>query len=258
MVRIIATGVAGIIALAALSACSNSNNNTAPLAGDLRVVNGVPDSNGLNSSINDASVASGTPFGQSSGLNAIPEGGYTVQLQTGNGNGGTLTGNANSVSIDHNNITTVYAYGSVANANLAGFAAEESVAPPSSSTNFVLQFADAAYAATGSGSGSLNVIMVAPGSGIGGVTPTAVPFGHATTAGNVAAGTYEIIVTDGGGATVYDSGPAGIALPPTNTNVVQIGIVDTSAAQLQQYGSGVALILLDNNGGQQLLFAGQH
>ncbi|MDR3416232.1 MAG: hypothetical protein P4L83_08600 [Nevskia sp.] len=240
----------------ALSACSNSNNSTPPFAGAFRLVNGVSDSNGITASASSGFPSTGTANFDTAGSTVNPpEGGYNVQLFAGGSSTPFFT--VNSVSIDHNNLTTVFTYGTISGGTAKGFAAEENLGQPTSG-NFTLQFVNDTTQAT---TASLNVYLVKPGSSITGVQPAAqAGAASASTAAAFAAGTYEIIVTNGV-STVYDSGKtqAGVVLPPVNTNVVQIGMLDATSSQASQYGgSPVTLLLMDNNGGETLHYNGQN
>ena len=246
-------GLAGT-SLLVLSACSNDNNSTPPLTGAFRLVNGSSDSNGLSASATSGFPSTATVnFDSAGSIVDAPEGGYNVQVKPGSGNQFTV----NNVSIDHNNLTTLFTYGSSVAGTANGFVAEENLGTPSSG-NFTFQFAnDTSQTATA----ALSVYLVKLGAGISGVQP-AVPAVNAASASqgaSIPAGTYEIIVTNGT-SVLYDSGStqAGIVLPTPNTNVIQIGALDATSAQATANGSPITLILMDNNGGETLHLNGQN
>jgi hypothetical protein len=244
MKRILIGGLAGA-ALFGLSACNN-DNHTAPFSGEVRVVNGIPDSGSISASATSGiSNTAGVGFDGASSTVTVPEGGYNVQLSNNNNHFATV----NNVSVDHNNITTLYARGSINGSTGTGFAAEENLTAPASG-NFTFQFVNGtAQDATR----SLSIYLVPVGGGIG--THPAVATQNAGTASgslSVAAGTYEIIVTSGT-TPLYDSGTSGgITLPVPNTNVIQIGALDGNASQQSADGSPITLIITDNIGGATL------
>jgi hypothetical protein len=238
-------------ALLGLSAC-NSDNHTAPLAGDVRLVNGIPDSGSITASATSGfSNTPGIGFDHASSTVTVPEGGYNVQLSNDNSASFFTVDN---VSVDHNNITTIYTRGSINGSSGTGFAAEENIGAPTSG-NFTFQFVNDT---TQTAADSLSIYLVAVGGGIGTATPVATQkAGTASTAAPVKAGTYEVIVTSGT-TPIYDSGATGgIVLPPVNTNVVQIGALDASSAQQTTDGSLISLIITDNTGGQTLHLNGK-
>jgi hypothetical protein len=233
-----------------LGACSN--NNTPPLAGAYRLVNGVPDSGGLSSSATSGFPSSSTAgFDSASSIVDVPDGGYNVQVTPGSG----ATFTVDNVGIQHNNLTTLFTYGSTASSTAAGFTAEENLSTPASGT-FTFQFVnDTSQTATA----ALSIFLIPVGAGIGSATPVATAStATASQDVNVPAGTYEIVVASAG-APVYDSGTTGgITLPTPDTNVIQIGALDATAAQVSSNGSPITLLLLDNNGGEALHLSGQN
>src|SRR5581483_11228882 len=81
MKRILVPALTGL-ALLGLSACNNNDNNTAPFSGDVRVVNGIPDSGSVTASATSGfSNTSGVGFDHASSTVTIPEGSYNVQLR---------------------------------------------------------------------------------------------------------------------------------------------------------------------------------
>lgn len=252
MKRTLIAGLAGSTLLG-LFACSNSNNSTPPLTGAFRLVNGSSDSNGLSASATSGFPSTATVnFASAGSIVDVPNGGYNVQVKPGAGNQFTV----NNVSIDHNNLTTLFTYGSTVSGTANGFAAEENLGTPTSG-NFTFQFAnDTTQVATS----PLSIYLVKVGGGISGLQPVAqANAAAASQAVAVPAGTYEIIITNGT-SVLYDSGStkAGVVLPTPNTNVIQIGALDATSAQASADGSPITLIVMDNNGGETLHLNGQN
>jgi len=231
-------------ALLGLAACDN--NHTAPFSGDVRVVNGIADSGSITASATSGfSNTPGIGFDHASSTVTVPEGSYNVQLSNNNNHFAT----ANNVNVSHNALTVIYARGSIAGGTGSGFGVQEDLQQPSSG-KFRFQFVNNT---TQTSTNSLSIYLVAPGAGIVGATPVAtVSAGAASNATEVAAGTYEVIVTSGA-APVYDSGTTGgIVLPNPGTNVIQIGALDANSGQVTADGSPITLLVLDNNGGEDL------
>jgi hypothetical protein len=238
------TGLAAAF-VAVLSACNNSNNTTPPLAGDVRVANGITDSNGLDTSISNVPVSSGQTLDTASGLNDVPDGSYKAQLTSNS-----VQFTVNNVSLDHNHDTTIFGTGQVANGTEGGFPAEVAINAPTNG-QFVVQPIDAALQAAGA-SGTLSFYIVKPGTGLTG-TPLTAAYAASPPSMAIAGGTYEILVTNG--ATVlFDSGPKGIALPNGNANVYQLAALDAGSANTTKYGSAIMVLLMDQTGGQAALF----
>lgn len=236
-----------VLAGLALAACNS--NTTPPLTGGFRVANGITDSNGLDASINDVATFSGIGTESGSGITDVPLGSYKSQLTS---NSKTFT--VNNVSIDHNNVTTVYAYGSIGGGSEAGFPAEESLDAPTNG-QAVVQAVHAAFAESGT-NGTLNFYFVSPGSGLGGATPFAATFGQSPSSHALTGAKYEIIVA-AGTTPVFDSGPTGISLPYSDgSNVFQVAALDATGGN--QSGSPIVVLILDNNGHQKLLLNGQN
>jgi len=251
MKRILISALVGP-ALLGLAACSD-NNHTAPFSGDVRVVNGIPDSGSITASATSGfSNTPGIGFDHASSTVTIPEGGYNVQLSNDNNKFTTV----NNVSVSHNALTVIYARGSIAGSTGSGFSVQEDLQQPSSG-KFRFQFVNNT---TQAATGTLSIYLLAPGAGIGSATPAAtVAAGAASTPVEVAAGSYHVVVTSGS-TPVYDSGlsGSGIALPNPDTNVIQIGALDASTAQASADGSPITLLVLDNNGGETLHLNGQN
>jgi len=237
--------------LLGLFACSNNNNSTPPFTGAFRLIDGTTDSSSISASATSGFTSVGGNFDSAGSTVNPPEGSYNVQL-TESGAGSPFA-TVNNVSIDHNNLTTLYTYGTLAGGTANGFAVEENLGAPTGN-NFSFQFVnDTTQTATA----TLDIYLVAPGASIVGATPAAsVKAGAASTVSGIAGGTYEIIVTNGL-TKIYDSGSTGILLPTPDTNVIQIGALDATAAQAAPVASGgddspITLIVIDNNGGETL------
>ncbi len=239
-------------ALLGLAAC-NDNNHTAPFSGNVRVVNGIADSGSISASATSGfSNTPGIGFDHASSTVTIPEGSYNVQLSNDNNHFAT----ANNVDVRHNTLTVIYARGSIAGSTGSGFSVNEDLQQPSSG-KFRFQFVNNS---TQGATASLSIYLVAPGAGIGSATPVATAAaGAASDPVEVAAGSYHVIVTSGT-TPLYDSGlsGSGIALPKPDTNVIQIGALDASTAQASADGSPLTLLILDNNGGEDLHLSGHN
>ncbi|HZR37817.1 MAG TPA: hypothetical protein VFA75_20765, partial [Nevskia sp.] len=178
---------------------------------------------------------------------------YNVQLRNDNASDPFTT--VNNVNVRHNTLTVIYARGSINGSSGSGFSVNEDVQAPASG-KFRFQFVnDTTQTATG----SLSIYLVQPGGTIAGATPAAtVNAGAASDPVEIATGTYRVIVTSGT-TPLYDSGSgSGITLPTTNTNVIQIGALDASSAQVTANGSPLTLLVLDNGGGENLHLNGQN
>lgn len=243
--------ISALVGLALLAAC-NGSNNTAPFTGKFRLVNGISDSGSITASATSGfSNTPGTGFDTASSTVTIPEGGYNVQLSNDNN----MFTKVNNVGIDHNNLTTLYTRGSINASTGSGFAVEENIGQPDSG-KFRFQFVnDTTRGATN----SLSIYLVPVGSGIGGASAIAsVNAGAGSTASDIAAGTYEVVIT-AGTTPIYDSGATGgIVLPPPGSNVVQVGALDATTAQTTADGSLVTLLITDNTGGETLHLNGHN
>jgi len=139
--------------LLALSACSSDNNSTPPLTGAFRIANGITDSIGLDAALSTVASFSGIGYGTGSGIVNPPTGSYKTQLTSNS-----VTFTVDNTSIDHNNLTTVFAAGQIGNGSQQGFVAEQNLQAPSDG-QFNVQFvADAA-----SRTGPINFFLIAPG-----------------------------------------------------------------------------------------------
>lgn len=234
----------------ALAACGG-NNDTPPLSGAFRIANGISDTdvNGLDVTLLAAYQFNGIDFGTGSGIKNPPVGSYQARFDV---NG--LPFQVDSVQITEGDLSTVFTYGTVAGSTYNGFIAYESLGAPAASA-FVVQVLHSAYQASLT-TATLSYYLVAAGSGtIGSATPTQATFATQTTPMSLPAGNYEIIVTNGT-AVLYDSGAgAGVPLPPTGSNVLQIAALDAPGAP---NGSTMSLLMLDNDGGSTGLLNGAH
>jgi hypothetical protein len=238
---------AALAALALLSACGS--NNTPPLTGAFRAANGITDNtDGMDAALGNVAAFSGIGFDTASGLTDVPEGSYNAQITASSNQF-----NVDNVSIDHNNVSTVFTYGTLAGKTEGGFVAEESLDQPTNNQIEIQPLHDA-YAVSQT-STTLYFYFVTPGAGVSG-TPVTADFASNTTSVPLDPGTYEILVTDGT-TTVFDSGPKGIALPFSNgSNVFQLAALDATTATSD--GSTISLLLLDNNGHYTPLLNGQN
>jgi hypothetical protein len=245
-------------ALLAAAACSDNNNGTPPLTGAVRVANGITDSGGLDMSISQVGTFSGVGFDTSSGITVGPEGSYKAQLTSSS-----VGFSVDNVKVDHNNVTSVFAYGATGNGSENGFTAEESLNAPTNGQAVVQPVHDAFQLSTTTT--SLNFYFVptttvcAVGAPQPGGTPQTIAFGPVNTGQSTAitGGTQAIIVSNG--ATIlFCSGSKGLALPSGNANVYQVAALDATTSQKTQYGSVISLLLMDNTGGHQTLFNGQN
>jgi hypothetical protein len=239
--------------LLALAACGGNgggdNNGTPPLAGAFRVANGITDSDGLDAALSNVASFSGIGFSTASGIVNPPEGSYMAQLTSNS-----ITFTVDNVSIDHNNVTTVFTGGKVGSSTENGFPVEENLGAPASG-QFNVQFVASAASRTG----PINFYLITPGGSTTGKTANATveyPFntapsspGFSSTTG-VADGVYEIIVTNVLGIKLYDSGTKGVSLP-TAGNVLQIAAIDTASGT-----NPISVLVLDNNGGNVNLIDG--
>ena len=246
-------GIAGLVGAVAfgLAACGGGNNETPPLTGAFRIANGIGDSdvNGLDVRLLEAFQFNAIAFGYGSGIKLPPVGSYTADFDI---NGQPFT--VQHIQITHNDLATVLTYGSVAAATYNGFAAYQSLTGPASS-DFAVQLLHSAYQAS-LATPTLSYYLVPAGSGgIGSATPTTAPFATSTATIVLPAGSYRIFVTNGS-TVLYDSGAgAGVALPPTGTNVLQLAALDAPGSP---NGSAISLLLLDNDGGGTPLLNGAH
>ena len=241
---------------AVLAACGGSDvgTGTASTAGGFRVVNGIPDSSGLSASLGGGSATGSTSFGAVGKNYVVATGNYTA----------TLSSNAESfqiagVAIAENQLTTLFGTGTIGGTH-GGFAVQEPLVAPSSG-QLLLQGVHAAYAESQSVP-QFGIYLIAPGSGIAGATASTVSFGSGSTAVTVAAGKYEIVVTDpnSGNKVVFDSGSKGVTLPLTgsSTSAYAIEIAALDASGGSKDGSAISLLVLQNTGESQALFNGQN
>lgn len=239
-------------AVLALAACGGGNNTTPALTGAFRIANGISDSdvNGLDVKLIEAFQFNAIAFGFGSGIKLPPVGSYTAQFDI---NG--LPFNVEHVQITHNDLSTVFTYGTVGGATFSGFTAYESLTGPASS-QFAVQVLHSAYQASLAAPTLSYYFVPAASGGIGSATPTLASFATSTASLVLPAGNYQIIVTNGS-SVLYDSGAgaAGVMLPPTGTNVLQLAALDAPGSP---NGSAISLLLLDNDGGGTPLLNGAH
>lgn len=256
MKRYLVPSLCGAVVLT-LAAC-NDNNGTPPLTGAVRAVNGITDSNGLDMSISNVGTFSGIGFDTSSGITDGPVGSYKAQLTSNS-----IQFTVNNVSVDHNNVTSVFAYGAIASGTQNGFTAEESLNAPTNGQAVVQPVHDA-FQLSGTAK-TLNFYFVSPSTAcvVGAPqpagTPMTVSFGPVTVSQSaaIAGGTSSVIVSNGA-AILFCSGSKGLALPSGNANVYQVAALDATTAQKTANGSSITLLLMDNTGGHQTLLNGQN
>ena len=245
-----------LLAAAVLAGCGGGDVSVgnASTAGGFRVVNGIPDSTGLSASLGGGNATESTGFGAVSKNYVVATGSYTA----------TLSSNAESVqiagvAIAEDQLTTLFGTGTISGTH-GGFAAQESLVVPSAG-QLRLQWVHAAYAESQSVP-QFAIYLVPPGSGIASATPTTVPFGTASTAVTIAAGTYEIVITDpnSGNKVVFDSGSKGVTLPLTgsSTSAYAIEIAALDASGGSKDGSAISVLVLQNTGESLPLFNGQN
>jgi hypothetical protein len=250
MKRQIECGAAVCLALG-LAACGGGGGSSGTSAvGGVRAVNGIPDSSGLVLNLNGGSTNSAA-FGDASDNYITAVGSYAATL-TSNGD----TFSIGNLSIADDQLTTVFGTGLIAGTH-GGFATSESLVAPASG-QLTLELVHAAYSEAQT-EAQLDFYLVTPGAGISGATPTAVSYGNASSAATIAAGTYEIVVTDSSGTTIFDSGSKGVALPisgSSNGYALVIAALDASGGAVD--GSPVSLLVLQNSGGTEPLYNGQN
>ena len=239
-------------ALLGLTACGGGDNNTPPLTGAVRVANGIIDSTGLDMSITDTATFSAIAVDSASSIKYIPVSAVVNYDATLSTNGSTFKGGGSSA--DQDKVTTVFTFGEMSSGTQGGFPAEMSVNSPTNG-QFVMQSVHAALLASTTAL-SLNFYIVKPGvcsAAIVGATANGTATFKASSAlFTMAGGTYEICVTDDAGTVLFDSGPAGIALPTSNANVFQIAAYDAPSGKGN--GSTIVVSLLDNAGGNNVLY----
>ncbi|HZR38224.1 MAG TPA: hypothetical protein VFA75_22835 [Nevskia sp.] len=239
--------IATLVGASLLGLCACGGNNTPPGTGAVRLANGVTDSSGLNASISSVATFSGISLDTGSGLTEVPVGSYNSQLTSSS-----VQFSVDNVGIDHNNVTTIFAYGVVGSGTQGGFTAEESIVAPTNGQAVVQPVHDARTASAVTP--TLSFYLIRPGAGIAGATPVTAAFRASPPSSSIAGGSYEIVVANGT-SVVFDSGPMGITLPASSgADVFQIAALDATAAQNTQYGSAIVLLLLDNLGGNTALY----
>jgi hypothetical protein len=243
MNRITLAALACTSTLLGLSACDN-NNNSPPGTGEVRLVNGIPDSGSVSASPTSGDVfnTQGQAFDKASGAEDAPEGNYNVQLvNSTNPSFATIE----NVKVSHNTLTALWTRGSLDTGTGSGFAVQENLGTAATSGDFDFIFVNDS---TASGAATLSVYLVTPGSpDLTGLTPAAsgIAAGTASTVAQIKAGTYEVIVTNGT-TPIFDSGSAGISFPGSGASMVQMGALDASSAQVTSNTAPITLMILDN------------
>lgn len=253
-----------IVAAIAAAACNNGN---APFTGAFRVVNAIPDSAPLDANISQVTTdVNNIAFGSVSGFRDVPEGSYAVQITTAPAAGGnSVTIDANNVSIDHNNQTTLYAVGTLAQNTGARLSVERNSSGTVPAGKTEVQFVDAVSAALTAGTGT--VYIVNPGQGTSNPVYTVTlqsPVNNPsatnpafTSPTLIASGTYEIIIQDQTSTTVFDSGSTGVSFGDGAT--LQIAALDATPAQITSNTSLIQLLDIDNStGNATVLLNGAH
>jgi hypothetical protein len=241
MKRILVSALIGS-ALLGLSACNDDDNHSPPATGEFRVVNGIPDSGSVAASPTSGNVfnTDGVAFDKATGAKDVPIGSYNLQLRNNSATDSFAT--VNNVNIDHNTLTALWTRGTIAG-GATGFSVEEDIgSTPSGKFTFVF-----VNDTTSDAAGTLSVYFVPPGTtDLTGITPAAasIDAGKASSAVQLSTGTYEIIVTNGT-TPLFDSGATGIQIPPGG-NMLQLGALDASNAQVTSNASPLTLMLLDN------------
>lgn len=246
-------GAASLVLTAclALTAC---HDTTPPLSGALRLANGITDSSDLGMTISSLDTFNSIAVDTASGITYAPQGTYDAELTSND-----VTFDANNISVDHDRVTTVFAYGTVGSGTQAAFSVEESLDSPADG-QAKLQPVYAALAASATAA-SLNFYFVKPGvcatATAGASANVTSAFGATAATISLTGGTYEICVTDEGGTLVFDSGPTGLALPTSSSiDVFQLAVFDAPSGKGN--GSALVLSLLDNNGGTTVLYNLEH
>ncbi len=220
--------------------------------GGFRAVNGITDSSGLTVSL-DGSATASVSFGAVGQNYLVAAGSYSATLSSD-----AETFQIPAVAIATDQLTTLFATGTIAGTH-GGFTTQESLTAPASGLR--LQWVHAAYAESQSVP-EFDIYLVAPGSGITGATATAVSYGSSSGEVALAAGKYEIVITDpnNANAIVFDSGATGVTMPlaGSSTSTFSLNIAALDAAGGSKDGSPISLLLLQNTGESQALFNGQN
>jgi hypothetical protein len=235
------------VTLLGLAAC---HDTTPPFTGAVRVANGITDSAGIDVTIKKFDSFQNIAVDTASSISFAPEDDYAVDL-TSNG----VTFEVSPVNVKHNRVATVFAYGTIASGSQGAFSVQESLDSPADGQS-TMQTVHAAVLVSATAP-TLNFYFVKPGTCAAAIssaaTTGAATFNGTSTTFALAGSTYEICVADEGGKLLFDSGPAGIALPTSNSvNVFQLAAFD--APVNKGNGSSLVLSLLDNNGGSRVLY----
>lgn len=212
-----------IAAAASLTACSNNDNPINPPIGQLRVANAISDSTNVQSSVESVSANDTLTFGQATGEHDLVDGNYLVHL-TANGPGSTShTFTADTVNIDKDHVTTVFAVGKMADSSEDSFIVEASDNLITSSQSEA-QFVDVAA----NQSGSVDVYVTSVGASLLPADKKAtLAFKSNNDPAIFTPGTYEIRVTPAGvpATILFDSGA--IDFPAATTD--QFVLIDHTA-----------------------------
>jgi hypothetical protein len=233
------------------AACGNGS-------GDIRVLNAIASSVAIEVKVPETSTDFGTlAFGTASGFLDTPTCSYKIPVGLTDSTG-KQTLYVPDVQVRPDAQTTLFVTGLSAAEDSVGFAVVEPVlAVPDGQVEVQLVH-------VASASPSLNVYALPPGAtSVDQGTQLTKAFGEQgfqhtaySTPTNVAAGSYRLVVTTVDGEQVYDSGPAGIALPTAHgARSYQIAVLDAPDAP---NGSSISLLLLDDSGAQTALANGQH
>ena len=242
MKRLTLAALACTTTLLGVTACNDDNNHSPPGTGEVRLVNGIPDSGSITASATSGvSNTPGVEYGAGSSTVDVPIGSYNVQLKNGTTTDPFFT--VNNTQVDHNSLTVLWTSGSIAAGTGSGFPVEINLGS-SSSGKFTFEFVNDT---TQDATSSLNIYLVASGTAItADTTPVAtVAAGKASAEAEVASGTYQIVVSASAAPTLplYAS-PSTVTLAPSGSNVVQIGAIDNNQSTTDC--SPIALMILDN------------
>jgi len=219
-----------------LAACNGSSGDTPPDTGNFRSVNAIADSSSMNVAITNATGFNDVTFGNGTEFHVIPDGSYDVTLtvQPAASGSSAVTVKDPSINISHNNITDVLAIGAAATPHYLTVVTNNSD-PAANMAN--VEFIEAAF---GSAVNIDNIYLLPPGSGAAAVvgtdpfttvessldsSPTSPAY---NTPKAITGGSYEIVITNGDGLVLYDSGSgAGVTLAAGQN--IQIVLMDSTS-----------------------------
>jgi len=263
-----------LIGMAFLSLCACNGGSTTD--GTVRAVNGISDTSGLNVTVNGQNAVTDLGLDTASAVINVPVGVYNATLTDGS-----IAYLVDNVTVGSGDVTTVVSYGSTANNTQGGLAAEESLTTPAAG-DVSVQLVHAAYETAKQGespSPQLTLTFSTPAtpcmvgstdtysgtsavSGGPAILQGFAQFGPVTPTSTqvlaLPASNQSISVINSDGVTLFCSGTSGVATGTGTASVYQLIILDATAAQQTQYGSTVSLLLLDNDGGQKILYNGQN